>query len=65
MINQRNYHACGSFYLGETQVLVVAGGAGGTKVEFLLPNESNPKWVAGMWHRTYLDTFCILFIPHF
>ena len=47
MAISRYFHGCGSFYLKSKLVLIVAGGQTVNSVEFLLPNETEPKWIAG------------------
>ena len=50
MNHKRSSHGCGSFNLGDEKVLIVAGNylqKSGKSVEFLVPNENEPKWIEG------------------
>ena len=50
MIEKRQNHACGWFYIDQNVILVVAQGEGdttGTAVEFFNLSYSNSKWIQG------------------
>ena len=50
MAKTRHYHGCGAFTLQNKLVLIVAGDVSSSNrksVELLLPNENEPKWIAG------------------
>ena len=57
MAKTRYRHGCGSFYLKNKLVLIVASDKSGDErsVEFLLPNEIEPKWIAGT--NLFTDNF--------
>ena len=50
MAKPRGHHGCGAFTLQNQLVLIVAGASSSSNrksVEFLEPNTSQPKWIAG------------------
>ena len=47
LIEGRSYHGCGKFTIGNTTVLVVAGGFEESLVEFLVLNQPIPEWELG------------------
>ena len=46
-MEKKAFHACGKFMIGNSTVLVVAGGTYITSVEFLLLNDQN--WIPGLY----------------
>ena len=60
MIKSRGYHGCGSFDLEDQQVLIVVGdyrSSNRRSVEFLMPNEAEPKWIAGRIPINWIPNF--------
>ena len=50
MSKTRRRHGCGSFTMGDQQVLAVVGSASDNNrdsVEFLVPGDKDPKWIKG------------------
>ena len=56
-IDKKAFHACGKFMIGNSTVLVVAGGTYISSVEFLLLNDQN--WIPGLHTTLWSEVICV------
>ena len=64
MSNARGYHGCGSFYIENKMVLIVAGhwdnkNGNGNSVEFLVPSDDEPEWITGKISLLFVLAFML------